>query len=271
MADFAQPGALLGMGLLQGVTEFLPVSSSGHLAAFALFLEFPQLSLPMIVLLHAATLLATVMALRGELWDLSSAMGRGLASPSTFLTTPQGTTIRNVVLATLVTAPVGLLLKSSAETATGSVWLIGLCFVVTAAALLSTRKREGAAQTLPASAALLIGLVQGIAVLPGLSRSGLTIACALALGMGGPAAFRFSFLLSLPAVAGAAILTLGAPGALASLPSGAWLAALAALASGYVCLSALRSIVSGGHFWLFAWYLIPLGGSMLCLDLLGNR
>jgi len=112
-------------------------------------------------------------------------------------------------------------------------------------------------------AALLVGLAQGAAVLPGLSRSGTTIACAMALGMSASAAFRFSFLVSIPVIAGATALELGKPGVLSGMDATAWTAAAVTLVTGYACLRLLRGLLTRGHFWRFVWYLVPLGLWML--------
>jgi undecaprenyl-diphosphatase len=116
------------------------------------------------------------------------------------------------------------------------------------------------------AAAFLVGLAQGIAVLPGVTRSGLTIACALAFGMSAPGAFRFSFLLSIPVIAGAIVLKLGEPGVLAAMDWAARLAAVTSFIVGYVALRMLASLLSRGHFWLFSLYLVPLGAIVVLLS-----
>jgi len=98
-----------------------------------------------------------------------------------------------------------------------------------------------------------------VAVLPGISRSGVTIVVAMLLGVQGSAAFRFSFLVSLPAIVGAALLEASGAEGLGSLGPEAWIGGLTALVTGYVALVILRQVVLVGRMWTFAIYLVPLG------------
>ena len=107
--------------------------------------------------------------------------------------------------------------------------------------------------------ALIVGVCQGIAVMPGVSRSGTTIAVAMMLGLSGPAAFRFSFLLSLPAVAGATVLSLRHTDELASLGVAGVVGAIVSTVVGLAALIWLRNLVDRGRFWMFCVYLLPLG------------
>jgi undecaprenyl-diphosphatase len=134
--------------------------------------------------------------------------------------------------------------------------------------VLTTRGRKDGGLLPGLGIAFLIGLLQGMAVLPGLSRSAMTIAGAMLLGLAPAAAFRFSFLLSMPAVAGAALLELGHPGVLAGMSTAAWIGAVIAFASGCVALCMLRGLLAQGRFWLFAWYLVPLAAAMILWDVL---
>lgn len=257
----------LGLGMLQGVTEFLPVSSSGHLAAFAMVVDVPESSLTLTVLLHASTLLATVLVFFPDLVALTSSTFRGLRNPRAYLRTEQGQLFRNIVLACIPTGLIGLTMEERVEVLSNRAWVVGVCFLLSAAAVLATRGRAGGAERCSAGTALLIGLVQGLAVLPGLSRSGSTIACAMLLGLSAPAAFRFSFLVSIPVIAGATALALGKPGALSQMTATAWLAAAITFIAGYASLRLLRGVLRRGHLWLFAWYLVPLGSAMILSDL----
>ena len=269
MHDSPDIVAALSLGLLQGSTEFLPVSSSGHLAVFGMFYDVPEMSLALVLLLHAATLLATVAAFAGDLLGLARSTLQGLRTPGVFFRSPDGAFILNVVVASVPTAAIGLLMKDAVEDAARLPWVVGMSFLGSAAAAWSTRRSKGHATTLPLGAALLVGIAQGAAVLPGLSRSGSTIACAMALGMSPEAAFRFSFLLSLPVIAGATALELGDPDAWANLTPTAWLSALVTLVCGYVCLRMLKGLLLRGHFWRFALYLVPLGVGMLVFGMVG--
>ncbi|MDD9932138.1 MAG: undecaprenyl-diphosphate phosphatase [Myxococcales bacterium] len=260
----------IALGVLQGVTEFLPVSSSGHLATFAFLVEVPQMSLALTVLLHAATLLATILVFYPDLLELTRTTLRHGTRPGALLATEEGQLLRDLVVACVPTAVIGLLLESRVEALSGMPLVVGLCFLASAAIVFSTRGRTTGREVLSVGPALLVGIAQGIAVLPGISRSGITIACGLMLGLSAPAAFRFSFLVSMPVIAGATLLELGKPGALAGLDSTAWLAALVTFMSGYLALRWLRGLLTSGHFWLFAWYLVPLGAAVLLGHALGT-
>lgn len=270
MSEADDAKVVLGLGVLQGITEFLPISSDGHLAAFALLFTIPEASLALTVLLHVGTLLATALVFRGELLQLARATLRQAGSPASFVRTPEGNLIKNIVLASVPTAVIGLALEHYVELLSQSRWVVGAGFLLSAIAVISTRGRLRGGEMLSPVGAILIGVVQGLAVLPGVSRSGLTIATALALGLSPAYAFRFSFLLSLPAVAGAALLELGDAEVLQQFSGTAWSAAVLAFCSGYVALLALKGLLARGRFWLFGIYLIPLGALMLAWDLLGG-
>lgn len=256
------------LGALQGVTEFLPVSSSGHVAIGALTLGVPDMPLSMVVLLHAGTLVATVAVFARDIRDLTLTTARGLSRPRELLASDDGKLVAGVVLASVPTAIIGLLFEDAVESWSHVPWIIGACLLVTAACVLSTRRGGGALERLPAWAYLLVGVVQGLAVLPGVSRSGSTIAAAMLLGLTAREAFRFSFLLSLPAVTGAVLLKLLEPGALAGLGVPGLVGGAVAMGTGYVALRVLQRLVVQGRFWAFAVYLVPLGAGLVVWDLL---
>lgn len=259
MADSTDVTTALALGLLQGSTEFLPVSSSGHLAAYALTHEVPEMSLALTVLLHGATLLATLWVFRGDLLGLTRTLLGALRAPRALTNTEQGRLLLSLGAACVPTAVIGLALEPHMEALSGDARVVGVGFLLSAIAVVSTRNRIQGREELSVGAALLVGLAQGMAVLPGLSRSGTTIACALALGMSASGAFRFSFLVSIPVIAGATALELGKPGVLAGMGPTAWAAAAVTLVTGYACLRLLRGMLTRGHFWKFVWYLVPLG------------
>ncbi|MFW6067391.1 MAG: undecaprenyl-diphosphate phosphatase [Myxococcota bacterium] len=260
------PEIALALGALQGLTEFLPVSSSGHLAVGAMLFGEPGLSLATIVFLHGATLLATLVLFGRDVTGLTASTVRGLRAPRTLLESAEGRTVAGLVVATLPTALLGLLLEERVEHLARERWVIGLCFLASAGAALATRLARGDRTHLSMVGYLLVGVAQGLAVLPGVSRSGSTIAASMLLGMAPAEAFRFSFLLSLPAIGGALVLELGGGGSLTSVGASAWIGGAAALVVGYAALVLLRRVVVGGRFWAFALYLIPLGTAVLLWD-----
>ena len=183
------------LGVLQGITEFLPVSSSGHLVVVeALLGQEPQLSLN--IILHAGTLLAILVFYRREVWRLVG---------------DDRCVVILLVVATVPAAVAGLVVKRYFQQWTESPLLAGVAFIVTGILLLMTLRRQPGQmryEALGYRAALLIGLIQAVAVLPGISRSGVTIVAGLALGLRRESAAAFSFLLAIPIIAGAGALEL---------------------------------------------------------------
>ena len=255
-----------GLGITQGVTEFLPISSDGHLALYGLLFHVRESSLVITVALHLGTLLATLIVFRADVTRMLAQLLASATAPRKLVETADGRLLLRIVVASVPTAVIGLLLEHAVEPLSKLPWAIGVGFLGSAVWVLSTRRRENGAEELSLGAAFLVGALQGLAVLPGLSRSASTIASAMALGLTPQAAFRFSFLLSLPAVAGAALLELGKPGVLAGLPAMAWIGAAVSFFTGIAALLLLRGVLARGRFWLFGLYLIPLGAAMVLWD-----
>jgi undecaprenyl-diphosphatase len=263
MSDPVSGGTAAALGLVQGLTEFLPVSSSGHVALGAFLFGEAHLPLPMVIALHAGTLIATVAVLRLDVAALLRSTLQIMREPRRVTTTEDGKEWLGLLLATVLTAAIGLSLEPHVESWSHSRSAVGLGLLVTAVALLATRRASGERATLSLWAYGLVGLAQGIAVIPGISRSGSTIAIAMLLGMSSARAFRFSFLLSLPAIAGAVVLKLSDVAVLRELGTAGLVGGTVALASGALCLVVLRKLVSQGHLWVFAIYLIPLAAALL--------
>ncbi|MCC6875375.1 MAG: undecaprenyl-diphosphate phosphatase, partial [Sandaracinaceae bacterium] len=258
------PATAAVLGVVQGLTEFLPISSDGHLALAAFAFGEIELSLTMVVVLHTGTLLATLLVFGRDLWALTCSLASGLRAPRSYLGTVHGKLLISIVVASIPTAIVGLVLHDAVEPLARIPWVVGACLLGSALAVGSTRWSAGGDKdSLSWHHSLLVGLAQGLAVLPGLTRSGSTIAVAMLLGMGGPAAFRYSFLLSIPAVAGATALELAKPGALAGLGSEALVGGAVSFVVGLGALLGLRALVSRGRFWTFALYLVPLGVGLI--------
>ena len=250
------------LGVVQGLCEFLPVSSSGHLALLQnRFGLGGEGLLAFDLLLHCATLLAVLIFFRRDLCVLASGWFRGCVRRSA--RGEEGWRYGWAVLAaTAATGAAALPLKGAVESAMQSQIAVGSGLLVTAGLLFLVplfpeRERKPYLGT-----ALLVGLAQGLAVFPGVSRSGATIAAGLFLGLAVGDAFRFSFLISIPAILGAALLEalkLRKSGGLGSLPEGwAW-AALSALVLGWLALILLRRLVLSGRWVYFGLYCLLLG------------
>jgi undecaprenyl-diphosphatase len=266
------------LGVIQGATEFLPVSSSGHLALGKHLLADGRLvavlranPLALDVLLHLATLLAVALFYRHDIRDAIRGWGRSLIALKAghfkrhLLEDDSACLAWAVVVGTLPTGVLGVLMADVAVTVSATPILLGSTFLACAVLLLATRFFAGGTRRLSLGLALAIGTIQGVAVLPGISRSGATIALALALGMPREEAARFSFLLSLPAILGAAILeldidALGASGRLTLY----LMAAGAAFSVGILALALLVHLVRRGRLWLFAPYVAAAGLFSIC-------
>lgn len=184
------------LGALQGLTEFLPVSSSGHLVIVQQWMGISSNNLLLYdIFFHAGTLLAVLVYFHRDIWQLTR-----------YIHLPQNRRLALwLVLGSIPTALIGFLAKDWFESLFSSSHAAGIGLLFTALLLiLSTRLRIG--QPPMWLAALLIGIIQGVAIVPGISRSGSTISLALILSLGYAFAFRFSFLLSIPAVGGALLL-----------------------------------------------------------------
>lgn len=236
------------LGLLQGLTEFLPVSSSGHLVIAQHF--FNLLTPPVLfdVLLHLATALAIIIVLWRQLLSLDKK------------------TIGFILLASLPAGIIGVLLNSSIETLFSSVKLVALALLVTALLLFLTRYFFSQAKStrLTWKNTLLIGLFQALAIIPGLSRSGSTISAGIFAKLKPELIFNFSFLLALPAIFGAALLQLkdlNFAGSLLDLPL--LIGFITAFISGLFSLKLLKKFVSQGKFSFFAYYCLALGLTLL--------
>jgi undecaprenyl-diphosphatase len=251
--------AAAALGALQGVTEFLPVSSSGHVAIAAQFFGIRENSLALVILLHLGTFLATLILFRRDVGALTTEGIAALRDPARFRSTAEGRALVGIVIATMLTAVLGFMLRYVAEAFAEDLRLVGFGFLVSAAFLVASGITRGANSEVSWWQAIGVGIVQGVSVLPGISRSGVTIAAAMILGVQGNAAFRFSFLVSLPAIAGAAVYEATGAEGLGSLGAEAWVGGATALVTGYVALVILRHIILVGRMWAFAIYLVPLG------------
>jgi len=254
------------LAVVQGLTEFFPVSSSGHLVILeALFKTREgnaQAGLMFEIAVHLGTLGAVIIFYRAKLIRLCQAL---LASA---LSGRDGydryrDEVRYVGLVILGTIPagiVGLLFHDEVEATFNSPSLSALFLVATGIYLLMTRMRA-VRGSLGWQSALIIGVAQAIAILPGCSRSGWTIATGLLLGVGFAEAAEYSFLLSIPAILGALVLTLAKEPGVLSAGSFAPLAIGAAVAflTGLVALKLLIGILTKGAFHRFAYYLLPVG------------
>ncbi|MCL1818914.1 MAG: undecaprenyl-diphosphate phosphatase, partial [Spirochaetaceae bacterium] len=253
-------------GCLQGIAEFLPISSSGHLVLLKGFFGLEDVPQLFDVLLHISSLLVILWVFRHRIAGLFAALGRFLMRKRKDGDELTLRLILAIITATFITGIVGLALKNFS--AALSARAVAGLLLVTAGILLATRlwtrmavrprgeacegEKKLAAEEAPGPgirAGIITGLAQGIGVLPGVSRSGITISAALFAGVRRPAAGEFSFLLAVPAILGALLLSLRHTDELtAAVPPGALIAGMAsALIASYISLRVLLRIIRGGR------------------------
>ena len=276
------------LGLVQGLTEFLPVSSSGHLAIFQYILHVnTDGGLLFETLLHLATLIAVCIVYWKDVYKLVIAFVQLVVDVvfnlKTWITNRSGggepyrrlitSAYRKFVVLIIVTsiptAVIGLLLSSFTERASTSLLVPGICLVITAIILLiSDMSEEGNKKVKRASYADagIIGIAQGLATLPGISRSGTTITACLLLGFERTFAVRYAFLISLPAILGANLLELRHldTAAAAGIPVVNYIAGMvAAGVVGFICIQVMIRLVQSKKFQYFAYYCAVAG--IICI------
>jgi undecaprenyl-diphosphatase len=246
------------LGLIQGITEFLPVSSSGHLVLANSLFGLQTGDITFEVFLHFATLLAVVVFFFGRIIRILVSPINYIFAGSRSDSDIQGSKyLILIIIGTIPAVLVGVFLKDYVEKAFSSTLLVGFMLLVTTAFLFLTLLARPHRSNLRYIDAIVVGIAQAVAILPGISRSGSTISTSMFLGIDQETAFDFSFLLSLPAIFGAFILKLkdalevsGQFGQMGVYLPGM----LAAFISGYLCLVILRRIVIAGKFAYFGIY-----------------
>jgi len=244
------------LGLVQGLTEFLPVSSSGHLFLVSRWIGF-DLGLALAVGLHFATLLAVILYLRKECWEILTGMVR-------LDKTYWGLFFR-LLLASFPAALVGFLVKDTVETTFASQTAIGISLLITGGFLFLSDflKPKGnlslSLTQITWQQAIVIGLFQSVSVLPGISRSGLTLVGCLLVGLPRELAFRFAFLLSIPVILGSGLLEMGS----FSFSPEVLVGCLIAFFIAFFALYLIRKIALMSRLRYFAYYCWILGSLIL--------
>ncbi len=274
-------GAILG--IVQGLTEFLPISSSGHLVLAKAFLGLKTPGVVMEAVLHLGTLLAVLLFYRADLslaiFGFLGAHRRWLSGRGSWsqVWNDEGARLGYLIIVGTVPAVIiGLTFKDLIESLFESVLQTGVelifnSFILFWAASLKSGDK-GISRTGIADA-LAIGAGQALAILPAISRSGSTVAAALWRGLDRVAAVRFSFLLSIPAIAGSMILQLdeiiGADGGQLGAPL--LVGALTSAVSGYLAIAIFIRMVATGKLSPFAWYSLIVGSAVVAQQLLPGR
>lgn len=280
------------LGVLQGIAEFLPISSSGHLALVQTLFGLEDVPLLFDVFLHLATLAAVVLYFRKKIWNLLKVFGRLIARKPR----PEGTenledslcgtekagrnTILAIIITTVITGALGVVTSKVIPEMPIKVTCAGFlvtAFLLIISSVMAKHKRQpgqgrffrnstpenddGTPKGISIVQSIIIGIMQGFGTLPGISRSGSTIAGALYAGVDQKAAGDYSFLVSIPAILGAFILELKDLGEVNEVIGAAPVIAgcAASFAVGYISLALLMKIIRKGKLQWFAAYLIPLG------------
>jgi undecaprenyl-diphosphatase len=266
------------LGLIQGLTEFFPVSSSAHLAlanaiARSGGIAIPETTVLMEVTLHLATVLAVILVFWRDLWHMIVALFRPAAGEGGYFrrlwADPNGRLLVMVIIGTIPAVIAGVLLADRIEAAFDSPQNISLFLMITGVMLLVTfvlARGDKKLSELGIGFALMVGLAQAVALLPGISRSGATICMALFMGAIGTEAARFSLILSVPAVLGAVAkkgLELGSSGGSISLGLG--LGFVVALIVGYLTIRLLLAIMRNRRFVWFGIYCVIVGAVFFIL------
>ncbi|MBQ8315885.1 MAG: undecaprenyl-diphosphate phosphatase [Lachnospiraceae bacterium] len=277
------------LGFIQGVAEFLPISSSGHLAIFKNVLGFDtDTGLLFDVLLHLGTLAAVFVVFHKDIFEL---IKEGFAIIGQFfksvfgclfkkakwqpvVTTPYRRFVMMVIVSTIPTGIMGILLEGAIGAASATLIVPGILLLLNGIQLLiSDRLPDGALTEADASygKAAIVGVAQGIATFPGISRSGTTITACLACGFKREFAVKYSFIMSIPAILGALVLELFdfSPEMLSGSDMVNYLAGtLVSAVVGYVCIKTMLVIVRGKKFKYFAYYCFAMGAFAVLFSIL---
>lgn len=244
------------LGLVQGITEFLPVSSSGHLVFFQKIFEIESHTMTFDIILHLGTLVAVFIVYWNDIYSI--------------LKKPLQRTTYLIIAGTIPTVIIALLFSDIIDSAFQTGKILGVTFLITAVILYitdryfkgNTKKKLTNMSFLDA---IIVGVLQGAATLPGISRSGMTIAGSLSRGVNKENAAKFSFLLSIIAILGALVLELkdlgSAPVSAAASAGGVQMAVgfIVAAVSGYLAIKFMLKILNKGNLRFFAYYVGALG------------
>lgn len=264
------------LGIVQGLTEFLPVSSSGHLVLFQHLFGLKEAELLFDISLHLGTLVAVFIFFRRDIYAITFSVVRycreavtsGSFSPSK--EDPDLTLAFLIIAGSVPTAIIGLFFHKIADRLFSSVLIAGSMLILTGIILFFTRfvkNPEKGISLFSMKDSFIIGISQGLAIMPGLSRSGATIATGLFLGLKHETAARYSFLLSIPAILGATLLSFGDPAgntyiSLKTCLAGAFISCI----TGYLALKVLFYIVKKGRLHYFSPYCLIIGIISLMLS-----
>ena len=277
------------LGFIQGVAEFLPVSSSGHLAIFKNFFGLEEAGIAYDILLHVGTLVAVFICFWSDIWELivngvgivvDACKNIGIFFSNLFnknkkdytmkeyievISTPFRRYVMLIIVATIPTGIMGVLFKDMIESVSATLLIPGICLLMTSIILIiadNAKDGDENEENVSYKKAGFVGICQGFATMPGISRSGTTVTACLLAGMDRAFAVKFSFIVSIPAIVGAAILDLpdlfkaGVTGSeMINYTAGTIVAAVV----GYICIKTMLKIVRKKKFKVFSIYCAVMG------------
>ena len=272
------------MGIIQGVTEFLPVSSSGHLALFKILFNVEDVGLLFDVILHLGTLIAIFAVYYKDIWKMiregfaiiadacrnvgiffSNIAGKKKGGYHHVVCNGYRKFVMLVIVSTIPTGIIGVLDADLVEMASRILIVPGVCLLLTSMLLLLADRCKGG-EKMPRqvtySNAFIIGIAQGVATMPGLSRSGTTIAACLLSGFDRNFAVKYSFIMSIPAVLGSLVFELSDLASVSFTSTGLLYYLIGMVVSavvGYICIKAMLYVVRQKHFTGFAIYCFIVG------------
>ena len=244
------------LAIVQGLTEFLPVSSSGHLAVLSHFAGMKEMPVFFATVLHLGTLVAVCVAFKDDIRDIL----RGLLKKKkeAFIYTFY------IILTTFITGIIGLLAKKGFESTYNNILLIAFFWIITGLFLIFSDKIKEKNHKLNIKIAILIGLAQAFAIFPGISRSGATLIAALLLGLSRKEAVRYAFLISIPAILGAAVVEGKDAVFTTNIPLLYFIFGfLVSAVVGYFSIILLIKLVKNGKLRYFSYYLFLVAFSVI--------
>lgn len=255
------------LGTVQGITEFLPVSSFGHLVILQHFLDINEVPVLYNLLLHTATLAVVILFFRDRIGRMGAGVWRALFVPEkrTERDKKELSVFGILIAGSIITGGIGLVMRKYIESFNTDIVYI-LLLITGIILILSTLIAPKTTHPEPnLRQGIIIGIAQGIGTLPGISRSGITISAALWSGIDREHAGELSFLFSIPAILGAVVLELVSSSSMPRvLPLGSIIVGMAAAAlAGFLSLRLLIAVIRAKKLHYFSWYLIPLGISGL--------
>ena len=240
------------LGIIQGLTEFLPISSSGHLVIGQKVLGISVAGNVFEIVVHLGTLVSVLIVFWSDIWQLITSLK----------STPTQKYIFAIVIGTLPAMVIGFLFKDVISEAFENIKVVAVTLMITGLILLTTKFINTKLKDISAGRGLLIGIAQGMAIIPGISRSGLTISLGMYLGIAPDKAAKFSFLLGIPAILGAGLLT-GLDLMESSEPTLALSVLIVGFVSsllvGWISLKWLLGLIKSGKFHWFGVYCLLIG------------